>query len=258
MRNAGGDPKAKEDNFLDMTNLYGYTDGMSSSPSFTPVPRQSNRHDGWNEAKQIAFIDALAEYGMVRAAADKVGMGATSAYRLRDAEGAVSFAAAWDSALRVGMARLTDIAMDRAINGVAVPKYYKGELIGETRWYDNRLLMFMMRQTQTRRFGPHAADYDLADEMLAIERAREEKEKQALAKARALLDEMTELVDSEQEHTPEDEQMPREEFFKLCARRDRLEDLVARLTPADPVKEVDHYGGMKPGAMRDLYRRKGR
>lgn len=159
---------------------------MSRCPSFTPVPRQSNRHDGWNEAKQVAFIDALGEYGVVRAAADKVGMGTTSAYRLREAEGAESFAAAWDAALLVGMARLTDIAMDRAINGVAVPKYYKGELIGETRWYDNRLLMFMMRQTQTRRFGPHAAEYDFVEEMLAAEKARDEKERHALVTAQAL------------------------------------------------------------------------
>ncbi len=231
---------------------------MSNSLSFIPVPRQSSRHDGWNKAKQIAFIDALAEYGMVRAAADKVGMGTTSAYRLRDAQGAESFAAAWDAALLAGMASLTDIAMDRAVNGVAVPKYYKGEQIGETRWYDNRLLMFMMRQTQTRRFGPHAAEYDFVDEALAAEKARDEKETQALVRAQTLYDEITELLDTDAGHTPAEERMPREEFFKLCDRRDRLEALVGRLTPVDPVKEVNIYGAMNPGAMQDLYRRKGR
>ncbi len=243
---------------IDIYNLYGYNARMSTPLSFTPVPRQSSRHDGWNEAKQIAFIDALGQYGIVRAAADKVGMGTTSAYRLREADGAESFAAAWDAALLVGMASLTDIAMDRAVNGVAVPKYYKGEKIGETRWYDNRLLMFMMRQTQTRRFGRHAADYDFADEMLAAEKARAEKEEQALVTAQALLDEVTELLDTDAGHTPPEDRMPREEFFKHCERRDRLEALVARLTPLDPVKEVDFYGGMTPGAMLDLYRRKGR
>lgn len=231
---------------------------MSTFPSFTPVPRQSNRHDGWTEARQNAFVDALAEYGMVCAAAEKVGMGTASAYRLKQADGAESFAAAWDAALLTGMARLSDIAMDRAINGVAVPKYYKGEQIGETRWYDNRLLMFMMRQTQPRRFGPHAADYDFVDEILATERAREAKERGAMLRAQDLLDAVTELLTTDLDHTPPAEQMPREEYDKLCAQRDRLEKLVSQLTPADPVKLVDIYGNMTPGAMRDLYRRKGR
>lgn len=222
---------------------------MSNLASFTPVPRQSDRHDGWSEAKQIAFIDALAEYGMVRAAADKVGMGTTSAYRLRDAEGAESFVAAWDAALKIGMASLTDIAMDRAVNGVAVPKYYRGEVIGETRRYDNRLLMFMMRQTQTRRFGPRAAEFDFVDEMLATEQAHDERQKQALIKARALLDETAALLETDEDDTPEDERMPREEFLKLCQQRDRLDDLVCRLTPADAVKEANSYDD----AMRVLY-----
>lgn len=163
--------KARVEKNLDINNLYGYIEQMSIAPHFTPVPRQRSRHDGWSAEKQHDFIMALAEYGIVRAAAEKIGMNAASAYKLREADGAESFAAAWDKALKTGMAQLVDIAMDRAIHGVAVPHFYKGEQVGERRWFDNKLLMFMMRQTMTRRFGPDASKYDLHETALRHDRA---------------------------------------------------------------------------------------
>jgi hypothetical protein len=163
---------------------------MSITPVFTPVPRQSDRHDGWTEQKQRDFLVALGDYGVVRAAAEKVGMGTACAYRLRHAEGAESFALAWDQALAIGMAQLQDIAMDRAVHGVAIPQFYKGQQVGETRWYDNRLLMFMLRQTNTRRFGAHAAQYDFVDEVRRVEAAEEAKRLDLLARAESMIEQI--------------------------------------------------------------------
>ncbi len=236
--------------------LYGYYIQMTSNIHFTPVPRARERADGWTPEKQAGFIEALSETGTVTAATDTVGMGSTSAYNLRKEPGAASFAEAWDSAQRIGFARLQDIAMDRAINGVAVPHYYKGEMVGEGRWYDNRLLMFMMRQTQTRRYGPLAAEYDFADEMLAAERERDARLKIALEKARHMIDALNAMINDKQ--TEEDDEMPELLLEDLCEKRDRLESIARDLIGDDAVKAVDFYGSVSPGAIRDLYRKKRR
>lgn len=129
-------------------------------PAFTPVPRQCERHDGWTPERQQLFIEALADYGSVRAAANSVGLAPEGAYRLRRLPGAEEFAAAWEAALAHGVRRIEDALMDRALNGVEVPVYSYGKLIGARTVYDNRLGMFMLRNRLPERFaaggGPRA------------------------------------------------------------------------------------------------------
>lgn len=122
-------------------------------PRFTPVPRQSPRHDGWTEERQIAFIEALADTGSVEAASRAVGMSARGAYHLRRQSGAESFRAAWEAALQLGVARIEDVVMDRALNGVEEPVYSYGKLIGTRRRYNDRLLMFILRNRAPERFA---------------------------------------------------------------------------------------------------------
>lgn len=131
---------------------------MTSLLSFSPVPTERGRADGWTPEKQVIFIEALAEIGIVSAAVMRAGMGRASVYNLRRRPGAKSFCAAWDAAQKLGFENLQDIAMDRAINGEPVPYFYRGEIVGERRRYDNRLLIFMMQQTLTRRYGHIAAE----------------------------------------------------------------------------------------------------
>ena len=95
---------------------------------FTPVPRQRRRFDGWSEERQEAFIAALAVCGTVSKAARAVGSTARSAYRLLDAPGADSFAAAWDAAIDQGYARVQAEALERALKGAFVPVYRRGKL----------------------------------------------------------------------------------------------------------------------------------
>lgn len=74
------------------------------------------------------------------------------AYLLRKGAGAEAFAKAWDDALAVGTERLADIAYERAVYGVPVPVFHKGEQVGEKRWFNDRLLMWVMRHADRERY----------------------------------------------------------------------------------------------------------
>ena len=126
--------------------------------AFTPVPRRGSRHDGWTHARQRAFIEALADTGSVHAACKAVDMSQPGAYYLRRQPGAESFAAAWQAALDLGVQRIEDTAMDRALNGVEEPLYSYGKLIGSRTRYNDRLLMFMLRNRAPDRFAAGRAD----------------------------------------------------------------------------------------------------
>lgn len=113
-------------------------------PDFAPVPRRY-RHDGWTPERQKAFIEALADTGCVSRAARMVNMAQANCYALRRAAGAEGFRRAWDAALDFGLARLKDIAFERAIEGQLVPVFVAGKLIGYRRTRNDALLMFCLR-----------------------------------------------------------------------------------------------------------------
>jgi hypothetical protein len=112
--------------------------------AFTPVPNPSNRHDGWTPQRQRDFITALAIAGTVQRAVRAVGMSRQSLYKLRERPGADSFIAAWDIALSLSYDRVFALAMDRAINGITIPRYYKGRQIGTIHRPDLRLAMAVL------------------------------------------------------------------------------------------------------------------
>lgn len=130
-------------------------------PAFTPVPRHYNRHDGWTPERQRGFIEALADCGSVKSAAHAVNMTPEGAYLLRRHAQGQEFRKAWEAALALGVQRLEDVAMDRAINGVEVPVYCYGKIIGTRRVYNDALLMFLLRNRAPKRFAAdslHNAD----------------------------------------------------------------------------------------------------
>ncbi|TRD12455.1 hypothetical protein FGU71_11665 [Erythrobacter insulae] len=122
-------------------------------PDFTPVPRKRMRRGGWSAERQRAFIEALAETGSVRAACRRLGVGEHHIYTLRRHPEAESFRKAWEAALDIGIARIEDVAMDRALNGVEEPVYHRGEIVGTRRVYNDRLLMFLLKSRAPDRFG---------------------------------------------------------------------------------------------------------
>ncbi len=126
-------------------------------PAFTPVPRAKERSNGWKPDVQRAFIEALAETGSVSAACRRVNRSDHGAYLLRRHPEAESFRAAWNAALDIGMQRVEDTAMDRALNGVEVPVYSYGKLVGTRRVLNDRLLMFLLRNRSPERFAADGA-----------------------------------------------------------------------------------------------------
>jgi len=122
-------------------------------PEFTPVPRQRMRRGGWSAERQREFIDLLAETGSVRSACRRLGVSEHHIYKLRRHPEAESFRKAWEAALDIGIQRIEDVAMDRALNGVEVPVYHGGEIVGTRRAYNDRLLMFMLKNRAPDRFS---------------------------------------------------------------------------------------------------------
>jgi len=74
---------------------------------FTPAPVRA-RHDGWTVEKQYAFIEALAETGIVEEACRRVGMSDTAAYNLRRRPCGMHFRRAWDAAMDYSLHRAED------------------------------------------------------------------------------------------------------------------------------------------------------
>jgi hypothetical protein len=91
------------------------------------------------------FLRALAATHSVTEAAKAVGMGRQSAYKLRSRLKGKAFDAAWDQAFRHSYENLPFAALERALNGIEVPHYYKGELVGTSRRYDERLTVALLK-----------------------------------------------------------------------------------------------------------------
>lgn len=104
-----------------------------------PTPR----HNQWTPPKMARFLRELASSQSVAHAAAAVNMSRQSAYKLRDRLPETPFTLGWEVALEAGMAQLAHAMMDRAVNGVEVPHYYKGELVGTSRQFDERLAIWI-------------------------------------------------------------------------------------------------------------------
>lgn len=121
---------------------------------FTPVPRQRNRSDGFTPERQRTFIAMLAATGCVRTAARAIGCAHNhSLYKLRNAAGAESFAAAWDNAVRRGARRILDVMVDNAINGTPEYLYVKGQMAAERRRFNTRAQMWLVAHYLPDQFG---------------------------------------------------------------------------------------------------------
>lgn len=160
---------------------------------FVPYQHKAPRRNSITAARQRAFVAELAACGIVTQAARKVGVSLEALYKLRHRAGAEGFAAAWEAALDRGMARLEDCALERAILGEERPIVRDGEVVATWRRYDTGLLMFLLRQRRTQRFGlvnaigPGDAAYErlkamwIAEEAVSAEEVRESIERKLAA-----------------------------------------------------------------------------
>jgi len=119
---------------------------------FTPVAFLF-LNDTSTPEKQIAFIEVLAETGIVEEACRRVGMSDSAAYALRRLPRGAPFRRAWEAALDYALHQLEEEAVLRARHGVARPLFFKGEQVGEWRHFDERLTMFLLRSRRPERYG---------------------------------------------------------------------------------------------------------
>lgn len=111
--------------------------------AFAPVPVRP-RCDGWTPQKQRDYVEMLADTGVSKQAAAHVGMSEQSVSRLRRRADARAFDLACEAAMRLAAPRIRSVAWERAVEGTVKQHFYHGELKGEERVYDNRLLLALL------------------------------------------------------------------------------------------------------------------
>ncbi len=127
-----------------------------------PEPTKRPQHNGWSKAKMRTFLEALAACGSVTAAAKSVYMSRDSAYKLRARLMGTPFDLAWEAALENGMRQVAHEALDRAINGVMQPVFWKGEQIGEKRVFNENLTKFILTNPSRIGRNPLAREHALS------------------------------------------------------------------------------------------------
>ncbi|MCZ8136288.1 MAG: hypothetical protein O9266_08285 [Porphyrobacter sp.] len=83
---------------------------------FAPYLHKQPSRNSITPDLQRAFVLRLAETGIVTSAAAHIGRSMEALYKLRKQPGAKDFARAWDEALRWGVLRLEDCALERALS----------------------------------------------------------------------------------------------------------------------------------------------
>ena len=121
---------------------------MKHDPIPAP-PRSTDDSPGsgprWTNHKMVDFLRALATTHSVGEAAKAVGMSRQSAYKLRTRTKGRAFDLAWDRAFCYSYGNLPYAALERALNGIEVAHFYKGQQIGTTRRYDERLTVALLK-----------------------------------------------------------------------------------------------------------------
>lgn len=117
---------------------------------------------------RVRFLDALAGHGNVRAAAALVGVSRETVYRAR--RRFADFARLWDAALVHARGRSEEELATRALDGVAVPVFVRGEHVATYRKHDARYLLAHLARLDRRvDEQPEAAmRAERFDELLAV------------------------------------------------------------------------------------------
>ena len=138
-------------------------DPAELEPDTGEMPNRA-RVDGWTPLRQRAFLRALTATGEIEKACKLARISNTAVRKARAAY--PSFAAACDRAIAKAEPTLEQIAVDRAINGVAEPVYHAGQVVGHKRRYSDALMRDALKREDAR-FGTHKTKRDLLDEAKA-------------------------------------------------------------------------------------------
>ena len=145
----------------------------SRGPGRAPLPK----------ARVNAFFHHLGRTGSVTVAANRAQLRRSTLYQMRQDDDA--FAERWAKALDLGVERLQDNAMNRALNGTPKPVWRNGQQVGSVRQYDNRLLQFLLKAHRPDLYGDRGKaaapglPFDLVKRMADAEARLAEREKKA-------------------------------------------------------------------------------
>ena len=109
----------------------------TSSPRPKPAPQPITPQ------KLNPFLPPLGRTGSIPPVAARAGLPRRQLYKRRAA--AEAFAARWDEALQLGIDRLQDDAMRRALHGTPRGVFRNGQQVGSVQQFDNRLLQFLLK-----------------------------------------------------------------------------------------------------------------
>ncbi|MBO9499970.1 MAG: hypothetical protein J7483_10990 [Novosphingobium sp.] len=118
--------------------------------------------------RRVRFLDHLAVNGNARAAAAHVRISHDTAYRARRQD--PQLAELWDAALVHAREQSAAVLATRALDGVEVPVWYHGEVVGTRTVHDPRLLLAHMARLDRQVEGnaPALARAERFDELLAV------------------------------------------------------------------------------------------
>jgi len=175
--------------------------------------------------KQRVFIRVLAETGRVALAA---GNTPAAFYYLRNQPQGKSFSTAWERALDFGVGRVLDLLVDHAVNGTPEYIYQQGELIGERRRFDHRLMMWLVAHHLPEKYavagGLMHAVYDGAAGAARMKRLKQEWQ-------------LEWQMEQDKWHKPVDVEVVKEEIIRKCAVMDaKNQHLKLRPYLDDPAK----------------------
>jgi len=124
--------------------------------AFEPYAHKQPRSNSITPDLQREFVAHLAATGIVTSAARHIGRSMEALYKLRHRPGAQGFAKAWDRAVQMGVERLEDTALARAIEGSERKIIRNGEVVATERVHNEALVMFFLKHRLADRYAPSA------------------------------------------------------------------------------------------------------
>lgn len=183
---------------------------------FEPYQHARPRSNSITPDLQRTFVSHLAATGVVTSAARKIGRSMEALYKLKQKPGAEGFARAWDRAVQLGVERLEDTALARAIEGSERKLYRNGELVGTERFHNEALVMFFLRNRLADRYSPQAhiapghPVYERIRGEILEEQRREANDPKVIAAVRASIDRKVESLRMELERREREGERERE------------------------------------------------
>jgi len=109
------------------------------------------RRDGWTPARKAKFVEVLAETANVTLAAETAGVSKMSAYRLRNRS--TAFEKAWQEALKIGIAQLEMMVLERALNGTEKDIPLRNGKVKTVRVFSERMIIHLLKAHKPEVYG---------------------------------------------------------------------------------------------------------